>query len=134
MDNPRISINKPARVVRVWEGGRGGQQTYFYVKEYGSWDKAYRAAVDYEKTLPAYCRLGNRKPKDRASSRSDSEIVGVCPRRNRDGDQIAWRAFWVDPDSGKPKSRDYYFSIHGNAALSKAKKKRAEMVEWAESR
>ena len=127
----RISINKKLRCVRVWEGGRGGKQTYFTVKKYGSWDKAYRAAVAYEKTLPDYIRAGRKKPREKAYSHSQTNVVGVCPIFNKYGEHDGYRSQWVEYDrNGNPKYRQqgFYFGAWGSIAFDMAKKKRREMV------
>ena len=127
----RISINKKLKCVRVWEGGRGAIQTYFSIKDYGSLKKAYRAAVEYEKNLPEYCRAGRKKPRNSASSNSQTEIVGVSPIFNRRGDHDGYRAQWVEYDrNGKPsyKQKRFSFTAYGAKALSMAKKKRREMT------
>ena len=116
--------------MRVWEGGRGAKQTYFSFIEYGSSEKAYKAAVKYEKSLPEYCRAGRKKSRERPYCNSQSGVVGVTPRHHRGG-FVGWRASWIEYDNGKAirKNKDFYFSIFGGRAFDKAKQTRLKMTQ-----
>lgn len=125
----RISFNDNAKCFRVWCGGKNAKQVYFSVKEYGSREKAFVAAVKYENNLPAEYRKGRKKPKLQANINSQSGIVGVCPCWSH-GKIAGWRAFWSEPGDGNSRHRmkDFSFATYGNQAFEKAVKYRAIMV------
>ena len=118
----QISINHHMKCVRVWEGGRKADQTYFTAHQHGSMEAAYQAAVAYEQALNPACRIGRKKPRTRAHINNTTGIVGVCPFRNKSGDVAGYRAHWVEPEDGKqkPKCKDFSFFRYGNQAFSKS--------------
>ena len=126
----RISINRQLMCVRVWGGGRGGDQTYFSVYKYGSLESAWDAAVEFERTLPPKYRLGRKKPRIEAYCNSQTNIVGVNPYSERHTPFAGYRACWMQEINGerKPKSRNFSFSSYGNQALKKACECRKAMV------
>ena len=127
----RISINHKLKCVRVWEGGKKAEQTYFTEKNYGSMEAAYKAAVEYEANLKPENRLGRCVPHKNPSANSKSGIVGVNPYDEVHTPFAGWRATWtqlIDRER-KSRSKKFSYSTYGNKAFSKAKECREEMVE-----
>ena len=129
----RVSFNPELWGFRVWCGGKGGKQVYFTAAKYGSLKKAYRAAIDFEKSLPDQTRNGKRKHREQANARSETGVVGVSPEHSKDGEFImGYRAFWTEYDENrKPlyRSKCFYFSSSGSQAFEKAKRYRKKMVK-----
>ena len=112
-------------------GGRQAEQVYFTACLYGSLYKAYQAAVAYEKTLAPIIRRGSKKPRKTPTCRNVLGIVGVCPI-NRRGEEMGIRAYWQEDAPGgkrKHKSKDFYYSIHGNSALRLAIRHREQKTD-----
>ncbi len=126
----RISVNSQLKCVRVWEGGRHADQTYFTVKQYGSFYKAFKAACAYEQQMPAWKRVGRIAARINSYSNSQSGVVGVCPLRNHSGEDAGWRANWVQDINGerRPKMKDFSFHSFGQQAFSLAVECRKKMV------
>lgn len=133
MDTPdRISINWQSKCVRVWEGRRNGQQTYFSAKDYGSIEQALAAAIEYEKTLSPDARFGRHHARTKANSNSKTDIVGVSPIKNpRTGEEFGYRANWIQEIDGKrkPRGKDFYTSVYDRITLEMAVQWRDAMVK-----
>lgn len=132
---PRLSINIPSGCVRVYIGGRHGDQEYFSRKAAGGWTAAVLEAIEFEEGFSDYYRAGRRKPRQEPFSRSVSGIVGVCPLKHKKDlmEVVGWRAHWVEPDATavggyRRKTKDFRYSVHGQNAKDIATAYREEMM------
>lgn len=123
-------MNYTFQCVRVWDSGCQPRQRYFTFKEYGSEDRAVKAAEAHELTLPYRTRLGRHAPRNNAFSNSQSGIVGVCPFKDRTGEEAGWRANWTEDDHGvrRTRNKDFSYSAHGHQAFTLAKACRSDKV------
>ena len=127
----RISFNSEVCGFRVCKGGRGGKQTYFTFTEYGSLDKAYSAAVAYEKTLPERIRKLKKQHRKKPTERSQTGVVGVCPYHGRSEYDLGYRAFWSEDtkDGGRiHKTKDFPYNTWGRNAFHEAVKYREKKI------
>ena len=128
----RISFNNDAKCFRVWCGGKNAKQVYFSVKEYGSTELAFAAAIKYENSLPIEKKQGKKKTRLKANTTSQSGIVGVCPSQSH-GKISGWRSFWTEHSNGvsRQKMKDFSFATYGNRAFDYAVNHRSMMVKYA---
>lgn len=125
-----ISFNTKRKTVRVCSCGRHGEQTYFPLSEYGTWELAIAAAMVFQDSLPEAIRFRRYDPRQGLSEQSETGIVGVRKLKNKRREWVGYRAFWQEGAPGRHRHRTKSFSFHtyGGGAWQAAQNHRNTMV------